>query len=277
MPTAATGPLRALAIDVDGTLLDPNHAVTAESRRAVQALRSADALPVITTSRHPAGVAAIVNELGLEGQPIVTCQGAVWGHYDRHGRFHPQFTQRVPSAGAQRLTTLARRSGLGVSWYYATRWLAEHGNSMVEQEERITGVAAHLVEVLDDDWPSPFKIAVTAPPGKLRELAELQSVLPAGLAGATSRPDYLEVVADGVSKWSALQRVCQWHGVPLTEVAAIGDGNNDLEMIENAAVGIAMGHASARLRAVADWIAPDNSHEGFAAAVTWLLRRSGDR
>lgn len=270
MPAQPPKP-RALAIDVDGTLLDPDHRVTPASREAIQALIAAEVLPVLATSRPPGAVAALLRQLDLAGRPAVTCQGAVWGSCDAAGTLHPRAIRQLSAAAAREVTASAKARGLGVSWFYADRWLAETEDPLIEQEEHVTGTSADRVPALLEGGEPPTKILVMAQPGRESHLAVVRAELPADVIGATSRADYLEVVARGVSKWSALQEVCRWQRIPLDRIAAVGDGNNDIEMITHAAIGIAMGHAPPALRQAADWVAPDNRHEGFAAAVDWLL------
>lgn len=269
--------VRALAVDVDGTLLDLEHHVTPAAGRAIAHLKDGGVMPVVCTSRPPAAIADIVRRLDLHDQPVVTCQGAVWGAFDRGGLFEPGSVRHADVADAENLTRRAQDLGFFVSWFYAADWIAEKDDPMIEEEERITGASARRVDSLLDGCPPPSKILVMAPPGREPGLRELQAGLPAGLTGATSRPDYLEVVPQGVSKWSALREVYESFGIPLDRTAAIGDGNNDLEMIERSAVGIAMGHSPAALLVAADWVAPDNGHEGFAAAAAWILREHGVR
>ena len=275
MPKSQPPQVLALAIDVDGTLLDPNHEVTAASRGAIDALKAAGVLPVITTSRPPAAIATLQSQLDLADRPAVTCQGAICGTRDGDGTFHIRSARPIRLASARQITRIAEARGFGVSWFCADQWLARTNDGLVAQEERITATTAERVPTLMDHQPTPNKILVMAEPGREPDLAGVQALLPPDVVGATSRSDYLEIVAVGVSKWSALREVYAWRQIPLDRTAAIGDGNNDFEMIRNSAVGIAMGHAPATLRQTADWIAPDNSHEGFATAVQWLLNAGG--
>ncbi|CAL8973235.1 5-amino-6-(5-phospho-D-ribitylamino)uracil phosphatase YitU [Propionicimonas sp. T2.31MG-18] len=276
MPDPNPRSVCALAIDVDGTLLDPGHEVTSAAQQAVHMLRDSGVLPVITTSRPPAAIAAFVRLLDLADMPVVTCQGAVWGSTDSVGTFHARTEHPVNIDDARDVARLAHEHGFGVSWFYPDCWLAESADPLVAQEEVITGTSARRVSQLTDEVRPPLKILIMATPGREAELSGMSRALPSTVAGATSRSDYLEIVKRGVSKWSALEEVFAAHDVPIDRTAAIGDGNNDLEMISNAAIGIAMGHAPSTVRQAARWIAPDNRHEGFAAAVAWLLRHGLD-
>ena len=59
-------------------------------------------------------------------------------------------------------------------------------------------------------------------------------------------------------------------GVPLADTIALGDSHNDLEMIQCAGVGVAMGNARAELQEAADFVTSDVDHDGFAEALTRL-------
>ena len=62
----------------------------------------------------------------------------------------------------------------------------------------------------------------------------------------------LEAFDRDVDKWTMLRRLCVERGIETSEVMAIGDGLNDIQMVENAGIGVAMGGADPRVRAVAD-------------------------
>jgi hydroxymethylpyrimidine pyrophosphatase-like HAD family hydrolase len=61
--------------------------------------------------------------------------------------------------------------------------------------------------------------------------------------------------------------LCTHLGLELKEVAAIGDGANDISLLSTAGLAIAMQNAPPELKAVADYITPDLTHNGFALAV----------
>ena len=92
------------------------------------------------------------------------------------------------------------------------------------------------------------------------------------LALTSSHPLALEVNAPGISKGSALRKLAGWLGVAPEHVFAIGDSENDGEMISFAGTGVAMGNAEAPVLRLTDLVTADNDSDGAALAmVKWIL------
>jgi hypothetical protein len=81
----------------------------------------------------------------------------------------------------------------------------------------------------------------------------------------------LEAFDKSANKWSALQHLARQWGVPERRIAAIGDEVNDIPMIANAGLGIAMGNAIPAVKAVAKAHTGDNRSDGVAEAIERLL------
>jgi len=91
---------------------------------------------------------------------------------------------------------------------------------------------------------------------------------------AFSKPNYLEIVPIGVNKAEALKHLAAILGLDLSQFAAIGDGLNDIEMLREAGLGIAMGNAPEAVKSEADWVTGTNNEGGVAQAV-WKLLNDG--
>ena len=74
-----------------------------------------------------------------------------------------------------------------------------------------------------------------------------------------------------MNKWTAIEALCAEYGVDPRETAAVGDGLNDLEMIREAGLGIAMANADPRIAAVAGARAGHHDAHGFADAAELVL------
>lgn len=85
----------------------------------------------------------------------------------------------------------------------------------------------------------------------------------------------LEVFAHGVDKWTAIEWICALRGTDPERVVAIGDGLNDVGMVQRAGFGVAMGNAIPAVRLVADAVVAPFDRDGVAEAVALALQRFG--
>ncbi len=84
---------------------------------------------------------------------------------------------------------------------------------------------------------------------------------------------YLFISRKGATKSMAVQRLCDYFQVPMEKTIAIGDEQNDIDMLEKAGMGIAMGNASEKVKAVADYITLSNDANGVADALEKFFLR----
>jgi Cof subfamily protein (haloacid dehalogenase superfamily) len=94
------------------------------------------------------------------------------------------------------------------------------------------------------------------------------------LANKSYQGSILEVLHPSVSKWQALHQFASQQGIAASQIIAIGDDANDLEMIRHAGLGIAMGNAVDAVKAVADYITLSNAEEGLAHALRHVLLKT---
>jgi hydroxymethylpyrimidine pyrophosphatase-like HAD family hydrolase len=88
-------------------------------------------------------------------------------------------------------------------------------------------------------------------------------------------PPYLEFMPPGITKATGLADVARALGIDALDVVAFGDGNNDVQMLEWAGMGIAMSHAKPAAKAAADYIVPARPVEtSLAGGIDWLFGRT---
>jgi HAD superfamily hydrolase (TIGR01484 family) len=105
---------------------------------------------------------------------------------------------------------------------------------------------------------------------RLTILKELQSH--PELEISNSSPTNLEINAAGVNKAQGLKKVCEFLGLTMDQVMAVGDSLDDLAMIKEAGLGVAMGNAQPLVKDTADWVTTTNDEAGVAHAIrTWVL------
>lgn len=259
---------RALAIDLDGTLLVGDDVPEANA----EWLRKADAAGLavmIATARWHHYAERVAGGIGIRG-PIIACSGAQV--YDpAAGR--DLFDERLPADFVDALYTLCDEDRCIATVTVEDRVLLKLDGapdpSQVPPE-------MHWVRALrgaDDSLPRVAAIQGTAVNRRIRE--ELQPLFRDRVhffdsIGPTGKI-VLTLTSANASKGDALRAACRHLGIGTDEVVAFGDSENDLEMFRAAGASVAMGQADERTRAAATAVTGRNDEAGVAQAVERLL------
>ena len=268
----------ALALDLDGTLFlpsNPDSATPQISTRVVDAIQRADHtgyLVLPATGRPPQGLAQSLAPLRLTG-PMVVCNGAAAISGSGQVMFEELLSPELLASTVEAL----REKLPGVKFAV----VRDGGQSLLVEEGYPELVVSHrdhlrdpgeLVTLPLDELISEgcVNLVVRHPSVGPRELAEVVATLP-GVVPMYSNDLLLEVQAAGVSKATGVARVCAAYGIGPEQVIAIGDSNNDRELLAWAGCSVAMGNAPDDLKALADLVAPSNSDDGVAVVLEELL------
>jgi hydroxymethylpyrimidine pyrophosphatase-like HAD family hydrolase len=269
---------RLVASDLDGTLLDPQGSLSARTLTAVQAVRAAGIPFVLATSRRLTGAAPVAAALGLDG-PLILYDGAQVHQYPT-GDILAQHALPIP---------LARQAAAIIS-SHGLRPIVQHGDRDGERllvgalaasaqergrERAYLDAFAHQIVALPAsdlfaDGAAPLRIVAFGPLRWLRPAAAALADLPLGWQ-LLPRGNYgtaeLSVFAAGASKGAALLALAERLGIPRREVFAVGDGINDISLLEAAGFGVAMANGGPKVRAAADALAPSHAEDGAAWAI----------
>jgi Cof subfamily protein (haloacid dehalogenase superfamily) len=166
------------------------------------------------------------------------------------------------------------------SWVFAGQeWVAlDSGGPYVGLEERTVGFGPTIVKGFGPALDVAAKIVGVSADFEI--LAQCERDMRAALADqasvARSQPYYLDITHPLANKGVALSEIARLLGVPLTEIAVIGDGGNDVAMFERSGLSIAMGNAGKDVQRAADFVTDTNREEGFANAIERFIL-AGDR
>jgi Cof subfamily protein (haloacid dehalogenase superfamily) len=265
--------IRVAAIDLDGTLLDSRHRLSAASRAAIKAAREAGIRVLLASSRTPAAMWPILRELHLLAPAVfVASQGAVTGSYAEDGRLQILRRSSVPLAEAHRVFEAAMSLGVTTSWFTCAQWTVSRLDDHVRREAAIVGLAPRLQDLSRLSDP-PDKLMFMVGPDETHRLVQLAAMLPDSVNKQLSNPTYLEVTSGGVDKGSTIQELCRSWNVRAEEVVALGDGPNDLGMFDFAATSIAPANARAAVLAAATFVTSSNDDDGVAYALNHILNQ----
>ncbi len=261
-----------LIVDVDGTLLTDGHEVTAATRAAVQQVTEREVQVVLASARSPGALRGILGTLGIDGLVIgytgaITCRLSP----DPHVPIEVMTECRMKLSSAQDVVRRALEQGISVGWFTGDDWYIPRWDPAVRRESAITGATPTVVPDLAHFTQAPHKLqCIIGEPALLPALSLLARTLPLDCVGHFSHASYLEITHLGVDKAAAMLALGQRLGIAPAAMVAIGDQENDMTMLQVAALGIAMGNAPPAVRAAADWVTDTNNRDGVAAAIERL-------
>jgi HAD superfamily hydrolase (TIGR01484 family) len=251
-----------VACDIDGTLLRTGQPATAAVRAAVERVRAAGLHIVLATGRSLIGALDAATELGLDDVWIVASNGAVTAHLVGGGYevtdlrvVEPEAAIRAAVEAMPGIRVAAELLGVG----FRVNIPFPDGELNGEQ---------HSVGALDELWADPTPRLALHGPCAFGLAPMLRAM---SLTVIETRPDWLDVTLPDQSKATALEQVRIQLGVETWETAAIGDGENDIEMFHWAHRSIVMGHAPGHVQSEADHETGAIDEDGAAAALLSLL------
>jgi hypothetical protein len=260
-----------IAVDVDGTLLTPAHALNSRVRRAVRAARARGIHVALATGKLLRSVGALIEELDLT-EAQITCNGAVI--VDAAGGAPVAFVALDPPERWAALAALREAApDLGIAWYTPDAIYTDAPPGLLDR----TLAAYHEpplrhVAALDASLPAPAKFLITGSPARLAEVrAAIAPRLGAAVQVIGTTPDFLEMLSPRATKGAGLRTVMRLLDVPRAGVLALGDGENDLTLLAEAGCAVAMGNAVPALRARADYVTAGNDADGAALVIEAVL------
>ncbi len=265
--------IRLIALDLDGTLLDPAGQITDETKAAIAQAREAGIKVVLSTGRAVPEAADFAARAGCD--PLSVCLGGA-ALSDNRTLEHLRRWDMPPAAAKKALELCLDReielmlfageqivldpfSHRSLTKTYPYQVFHE---AAVVTEDPIAYLEEHDLPLtkIHGDWNRPAY--------PLTELSQLEGV------ELTSSNDHdFELVPKGVNKGRTLALLALILGVPLDQCAGVGDSENDLAMLQAVGFPIAMGNGCDSVKAAACHIAPDNAHEGVAQAIRWAMEQ----
>lgn len=263
---------KAVFFDADGTLCDMEKGVPQSTKEALKKLRENGHDAWLCTGRSRAFVSRYLEELPFTGM-ISACGATI--EKDGERLFNKEMSPEV----AKKSVKILRRYGLvpvmegadfmyydkdeyntDVNWYtdlitesLGPKWRPIRGN---EDCMRINKISAKMIKGCDAE-------------AACRELSEYYDIIRhesgSGIAGTT-----IELVPKGFNKAVGISAVCRLFDIPWEDTIVFGDSNNDLAMFEYAAVKVAMGNGSEKIKALADHITQDMFHYGIRNGLEYL-------
>lgn len=269
---------RLLALDIDGTLLHSNHRLDRSTKDAISFAMNKGVAVTLVTERHFHSAARVAKALKLK-HPIVTHNGAfVSAHID-----NPLFTQKIEYETLLPLIEALER--------YPIHMRIAHERLAVSNRPKEKKLMARMTVGMNEPlfYPMTYVDSLTAYLHENIEsatdvtlniddeeakliLEEISEKFP-DVEGKKQNDGEWVLTRKETSKYSGVLHLAGHLGIRMSEVVAVGDGYDDLELIEKAGLGVAMGHAPREVRKKADWVTRSNDLNGVAYCVKEVFRK----
>lgn len=259
-------PIRLVVSDVDGTLVTGAKQLTPRARAAIDALRERGVAFTIISARPPLGVHKLIERLDLAG-PV----GAVNGGALIRSDLTIVERKYVPEAAARASVAFLRKQGLDPWLFTETEWfLRDPEGAHVDHEAKTLDMTFTRVDdFAEESYAHCLKIVGASHdhPHLARCETGLQAELGATASATRSQSYYLDVTHPEAVKGNGLAGLARLLGLGTGSVMALGDGTNDISMLQRAGFSVAMANGSEAVRGSATVVTEDNENDGFAKAI----------
>ncbi|MRG87058.1 Cof-type HAD-IIB family hydrolase [Salinibacillus xinjiangensis] len=256
-----------IALDLDGTLLSDDKVIRQKTKQTLQRAKENGHIVVIATGRPHRASIEYYTELGLD-TPMVNMNGALIHHPldKRWDVVHSPMSIRTAHAIVE------------------TCYDFSVPNVMAEIRDHVF-LDKHDQEILDIFQPNPneFPVTIGSLKNTLKEdptsmlispdkdhVTQLRKHLDDHHAEVIDHRKWgapwhiIEIVRAGLSKAVGLKKIAHYYNIPQERIIAFGDEDNDLEMIEYAGIGVAMGNGIQELKSIANYTTKTNEEEGIS-------------
>ena len=237
--------IKAVFFDIDGTLVSfETHAVPESARRAIERLRERGIKVFISTGRLLRHT-EVVRDIEVDG--YVTVNGSYCVTRDGKTIFERSF----PHDTVERIFRLMEEIGFQAAFM-------THEDIYVDRlSERVLTIAEmiHIMPVLQ---VCPY----VGEEIERRIMPQLPECV-----GSRWIPTFMDINMRGTDKSVGARKVMEYYGLSMSEAMAFGDGGNDLPIVRDAAVGVAMGNACEELKAAADYVSSSVDEDGISRAL----------
>jgi len=253
--------IRLIALDLDGTLLTDEKRIHPPTAEVLREVGKNGVRVVLASARPPRSVRAFYAELGLDTLQINYNGAMIWDEPEQRAFYHQ------PMAGelALQIVTHSRclYPGVLASLEVMDRWYTDYVDPRY---------ATETAKFFEPDGVGPIHTFCDQPITKLMLLAPLSTIIslhetlkfayPDEIALTRCDDHLLQIMHKSASKAAAMKMIAEHYGVGLSEVLAIGDAPNDLEMLQCAGHSAAVGNAHECVKEIAAYTAAMDTSEG---------------
>lgn len=263
--------IKLIASDMDDTLLNKDCKISARNAAAIKKAVQQDIVFLIATGRMYVSARPYALDLGLD-VPLVTYNGALVKESQSGKVF---YEHKMKLSTAQEVLQYCKEKGYYLQVYVGDKILIKEENDFSRLYTKISGIpTTEMGEAIYSIEEAPYKILIMTESGEFEQVWQVFEEKFAGKLDVTSSKDnFLELMEPGVNKWEAVKAVAQSYGIAPEEIMCIGDSNNDIKMIKNAGIGVAVANAKDSVKDHAKIVTASNNDDGVALVIESILTK----
>jgi Predicted hydrolases of the HAD superfamily len=267
--------IKAIAFDLDGTLLDSDKRIRPETIDAIREVRARGLAIILVTGRHHVSTRAYHHQLGLE-TPAICCNGTYLYDFKAENAFS---TNPLLQEEAEHLLRLVRKHEIASAKVFTADAMTYEVPDKVmlrfiEWGKTLPSELRPNIQQVDDfatllaGKPTVWKFIVAHPTPDAMQALEQDIDHELGLSCEWDDLESIDITRAGNSKGSKLVEWGRMNGIAPSEIIAFGDNNNDTSMFRAVGLGFAMGNSADHVKAVAHKVTDgDNNSNAIAKAV----------
>ena len=256
--------IKMVVTDIDGTIYSPETGISSAVKKCVTKLVENGIHVAIATGRSFSSTKSIADELGIKC-PLICYQGGLINSYNGETLDVKYLNEDI----AREIVKELRSRNIHMNVYIEDVLFVENDNDYIKDYVGDKGIDYFKVDSFNElDFSKLNKILAIDHNTELIEnlINELQSKYPQ-IYVVKSTSIFCEIANKEATKGNAIKFLANKLGFTEKEVLAIGDQNNDIEMVKTAGVGVAMGNGTQEIKAIADYITTSVKEDGFVKAI----------
>lgn len=268
-----------VAIDCDNTLIKSDGEIHPDNIIAINKLLDKGVKVVIATGRNDILVKEYMDEAGFKEEVVISCNGSCIRDLKTNQTIKASY---IPKEKVKEIIDVCHKEDIEATFFtleksYSTKPRSLELQTTISKTHYTKRLKTSIKNNFDADFEKVIAendflkmVIIELDPQRLLELRSLFKKI-SNISVFISSKHCLDIVAEGVSKGSALAEYADSLGISTSQTIAIGDSENDIEMLKTAGVSIAMGNASQDVKDVCDIVTEDNNNGGVAKALNKIF------